>query len=199
MELVPNEGGDLMTRDMKKVKLFNLCFTSAFTCKKTRLQESQLPEICGQVWTKENLLLSGEGTSEQTWKQTAHAEFHGTPHEIHSQVSKELRMFAILNYLQKFVGVKLLRTERKPTLLFKKRGSWEITAGQHWLSCWESNRVNLESQTNKKIIVNRQWERMKNIWAVGLIEDMKFSCSKVTSNISQGSIVAPILFSICNN
>lgn len=59
MSLLLNGAGDLVTGDMEKDKIFNAFFASDFTVKNC-LQESQISETTGKVWSKEDLSLGQE-------------------------------------------------------------------------------------------------------------------------------------------
>lgn len=54
-----NGGGELVTNDMEKTEVLNAFFTSVFNSK-TCLQESQAPEIRGNLWSKEDIPLMKE-------------------------------------------------------------------------------------------------------------------------------------------
>ena len=54
-----NELGDLVIQDVEKVEVVNASFALVFTSK-TKLQESQAPEIRGRVWSKDGISLVKE-------------------------------------------------------------------------------------------------------------------------------------------
>jgi len=51
--------GDLVTQDMEEAEVLNAVFASGFTSK-TGLQESGVPEIRGEVWTRKDVPLLEE-------------------------------------------------------------------------------------------------------------------------------------------
>ena len=65
MDLLLNGTGDLVIRDVEKAEEFHAFFTLVFASK-TCLQEVQVPETSGTVWSREDFLSVEE--EDQVWE-----------------------------------------------------------------------------------------------------------------------------------
>lgn len=65
-----SETGDLVTRDVRKAEAPNAIIASVFASK-IGLQESQVPETRGKVWSMEKCL-AGKGSDQGILRQTGH-------------------------------------------------------------------------------------------------------------------------------
>lgn len=71
-----NGTGNLMMQDMTRAKACNAIFTLVFPVN-TGLRESQV-QARGQLWIKENFLLTEDGQVRGKFKQTVHAQVDRT-------------------------------------------------------------------------------------------------------------------------
>lgn len=124
------EMGDLVTKDEKGAKVFNVFFTSCFTAE-VCLQQSPVPEASGTVLNKEFLSSVASNQVRECLKQMGVYKSLG-PNEVHPQVLWEL---AHLTKDMQLLEVALLSSVRA-------RRNWELQAGHPYFCCWEDNGAN---------------------------------------------------------